>query len=152
MEKSRRIINADSIVGIITLLIAAAFISMSRDFPGASSDGVPGAGYFPTFISIFVIIFSVLLIGQGFIKQQKYFQKESEKKKSIMQMLEVYGALIVFFILWNLVPFIIAAIVFEVLLCIILKCSWKFTAIFSIAVVLLMYLIFTVAFKVSLNI
>lgn len=151
MAEKRRL-SADSVFGMVTLLTAVAFIAQSLQFKGASSDGVPGAGYFPIVASIFVALFSVLLIIEGIKKQNKYFEYDASKKQNLIQMLEVYGALIVFMILWNFVPFVVAALVLEVLLCRILKCSWKFTIIFSVIVVAVLYLIFNTAFRVKLDI
>lgn len=147
-----RKINADSIFGITTFLVAVAFIARSLQFDGASKDGVPGAGYFPIVVSLMIILFSVLLIIDGIRKQNKYFEIEEAKKQNLIQMLEVYGALVVFFVLWNFIPFVFAAIIFEVILCRILRCSWKFTILFSLISVIALYLIFNTAFKVRLDI
>ncbi len=145
-------LNADSVVGISILIIAFGFIAKSLQFDGVAKDGIPGAGYFPIFAASFMAIFAILLIIDGIKKQNIYFKIEDEKKKNLLQMVEVYGALIAFFILWNFIPFVLAALFLEIALCKILKCSWKFTIIFSIAVVVFLYLIFNTAFKVKLDI
>ncbi|MCF0261296.1 MAG: tripartite tricarboxylate transporter TctB family protein [Sphaerochaetaceae bacterium] len=148
-----KILNADSIFGMIMLIIAITFIAIAQtSYPGMTKDGVPGSKTFPIVTGICVAFFSVLLIIDGIKKQNSYFELKEGQKKNLIQMLEVYGAIALFMILWNFVPFIVAAIALEVALCKILKLSWKFTIIYSVIVVVVLYVIFAIAFKVRLNI
>lgn len=149
----KRILNADSIFGMITLIIAIAFIAVAQtSYPGVTRDGVPGSKTFPIVTGSCVAFFSVLLIIEGIKKQNVYFTLEEGQKQNLIQMIEVYASLLFFMVIWNFVPFIVAAIILEVMLCKILKLSWKFTIIYSVAVVVILYLIFAQAFQVRLNI
>lgn len=147
----KRIFNSEVIFGIIMILVSLYFIVSSQKFP-AGANGVPGAGYFPTIAASGVIIFSVLLVIQGFRDPKTYFKLDKAQIKNLIQMVEVLVALAVFLVLWNFIPFIPAALLYVLALCFILKQPWKFSIPYTIGLVLVLYLIFSVAFKVKLDI
>ncbi|MCI1208517.1 MAG: tripartite tricarboxylate transporter TctB family protein [Treponema sp.] len=148
----KRFLNAEVIFGDISALVALLFIAKARTFQNGSADGVPGPGYFPIFAASLLLLFSVLLIVSGVHKQTVYFQLDVSQKENLITVLLVFADLICFFILWYFIPFIIAAIVFQIILGRILKCSWKFTIIYAFTSVIVLYLLFHTAFKVKLNI
>ena len=147
----KRILNSEVIFGIIGILVSLYFILGSLEFPGGRN-GVPGAGYFPIIAASGVTVFSVLLVVQGFMKPKEYFKLSASQKSNLIQMVEVLVALAVFLVIWRFIPFIPAALLYVFALCLILKQPIKFSIPYTIGVVMVLYLIFSVAFKVKLNI
>lgn len=148
----KRIFNSDVIFGIIAILVAVYFIVAGQKLPGATKNGVPGSGYFSTIAACGVIFFSVLLMVQGMKKPQSYFNLDQTQLKNLGQMVAVLAALAGFLILWKFIPFIPAALLYVFVLSRILKQPLKFSIPYTIGVVVVLYLIFSVAFKVKLNI
>lgn len=148
----KRIFNSEVIFGILSILVALYFIITSTGLPGATKNGVPGSGYFPTIAAIGVLVLSVLMIIQGIKKPQEYFRIEKSQRGNLIQMIAVLAALAGFLIIWKYIPFIPAALIYVFALSVILRQPLKFSIPYTIGVVLVLYLIFSVAFKVKLNI
>lgn len=148
----KRILNGEVIMGCITALVALYFIMASTSLPGATKNGVPGSGYFPSIAAGGVLLFSLLLIVEGVRKPKEYFHLDPDQKKNLIQMLLVLAALGGFLVLWNLMPFIPAALIYMLVLAFILKQPLKFSIPYTVGIVVVLYLIFHVAFKVKLNI
>lgn len=148
----KRIFNSDVIFGIIALLASIYFIVEGKKFPGTTPNGVPGSGFFPTIAAGGVIVLSVLLIIQGIRKPQSYFNLTKEQIRNLIQMLIVFVVLAAFLVLWRFIPFLPAALLYVFALSRVLKQPLKYSIIYTIIVVLALYLIFSVAFKVNLNI
>ena len=147
----KKYLNSDVIFGVIGILVAVFFIINGQSLPG-SKNGVPGSNYFPVIAAIGVIIFSVLLVIQGIRNQKSYFKLTAEQKKNLGQMILVLLILAGFLVLWCYIPFLPAALIYVFALAMILKQPVKFAIPYTIGVVLVRYLIFSVAFKVRLNI
>lgn len=148
----KRIFNSEVIFGVVAIIAAVYFIVAGQQFPGTTKNGVPGSGYFPTIAAAGVIIFSVLLIIQGIRKPTEYFKMDKVQLQNLIQMLEVLAALAGFLVLWRFIPFLPAALIYVFVLSLILKQPLKFSIPYTIAVVVVLYLIFSVAFRVKLNI
>ena len=72
--------------------------------------------------------------------------------RNLYQMLEVLVALAGFLIIWRFIPFLPAAMLYVFVLSRILKQPTKYSIPYTIIVVVVLYLIFSVAFRVKLNI
>ena len=147
----KRILNSEVIFGLIMIAVAAYFIIGSQGLPG-EKNGVPGAGYFPIIAGSGVIVFSVLLVIQGIRKPKEYFKLEKSQLVNLRQMVLVLIDLAAFLVIWRFIPFIPAALLYVFVLTLILKQPLKFSIPYTIGVVMVLYLIFSVAFKVRLNI
>lgn len=147
----KKYFNSDVIFGVIAIAVSIFFIVQGQSLPG-SKNGVPGSSYFPTIAAIGVIIFSVLLILQGIRNPKSYFTLTAEQKKNLGQMVLVLVILAGFLVLWNFIPFLPAALIYVFALAMVLKQPVKFAIPYTIGVVVVLYLIFSVAFKVRLNI
>ena len=148
----KKYFNSDVIFGILAIAVSVFFIVQGQSLPGATSNGVPGSNYFPTVAAIGVIIFSVLLIVQGIRTPRSYFTLDQAQIKNLLQMVEVLVVLAGFLFIWTKIPFLPAAIIYVFALTRILKQPIKFSIPYTIGVVVVLYLIFSVAFKVRLNI
>lgn len=147
----KKFFNSEVIFGIIALLVAIYFIVAGRKLP-AGMNGVPGSAYFPTIAASGVIVFSVLLIIQGIKDPKTYFKIEGQQKNNLIQMVLCLAVMAIFLVIWRFIPFIPAALLFVFALSRILKQPIKFSIPYTICVVVILYLIFSVAFKVTLNI
>lgn len=148
----KRLLNSEVIFGVVAIIVSVYFIVAGLKFPGTTKNGVPGSGYFPTIAAVGVIVFSVLLIIQGIRKPTEYFKMDKAQLQNLIQMLEVLAALAGFLVLWRFIPFLPAALIYVFVLALILKQPLKFSIPYTIAVVVVLYLIFSVAFRVNLNI
>ena len=54
----KRIFNSEVIFGAVAILVSVYFIVAGQAFPGATKNGVPGSGYFPTIAAGGVILCS----------------------------------------------------------------------------------------------
>ncbi len=148
----KKYFNSDVIFGVIAIAVSLFFIINGQKLPGATANGVPGSNYFPTIAAIGVIIFSILLIIQGIRTPKSYFNLDKAQLKNLLQMVEVLIVLAGFLFIWTKIPFLPAALIYVFALTRILKQPLKFSIPYTIGVVVVLYLIFSVAFKVRLNI
>lgn len=148
----KRILNSETVFGLIIALVSLFFIIESRKFPPGTSDGVPGPGYFPTIAAVMVLLFSVAMMIKGYINPHIYFILPGGKKDTLIQMFMVIGNVMLFLIIWQFVPFIIAAAVMVFLMCLIFRQKIRFSIAYTAILVGALYFIFSVAFRVSLDI
>lgn len=108
-------IFGDVIFGVISLLISIWFMVMAQGFKaGSASDGVPGAGFFPTIVCIIMIVVSIALIIQGFRKKDHYFtsvKRFQDISENTRNLILTCVALIAFVLLWKFTLFIPAIVV-----------------------------------------
>lgn len=148
----KRFLNSEVIFGVVAIFVAVFFIVSGWKLPGETANGVPGSGYFPAIAAGGVIIFSMLLIIQGLRNPKTYFRMNEVQYRNLYQMLEVLVALAGFLIIWRFIPFLPAAMLYVFVLSRILKQPMKYSIPYTIIVVVVLYLIFSVAFRVKLNI
>lgn len=145
------LLHSEVIFGIITSLISIFFFLGSRFFPEGTVDGVPGPGYFPTLLSVFLFVLSVALIISGLKKEDRYFALtetiNNNLKSLFLTMLSMAG----FLIMWRYVPFVISAFLFLLFLNLIFKQSMKFSLMFSAVMVGIVYYVFSNVFNVILD-
>ena len=148
----KKFFNSEVIFGVIAILVAIYFIVAGKKLPGPTRGGVPGSGYFPNIAAYGVIFFSVLLIIKGFRKPTSYFKLDKAQIRNLYQMLAVLVTLAGFLVLWRYIPFVPAALIYVFVLSLIFKQPLKFSIPYTIIVVMALYLIFSVAFRVKLDI
>lgn len=127
----------------IIACIAVFFLIPALGMPSGSSDGAPGPGYFPTIISIAVLLLCIpVLLGYRKDKK-KYFQQNELQKKNLKRLIIVGGTIVLYTILFQYVPFIPLTIVFAIFLNWIFKQKWVFNIIFSVVITMVLYFIFS---------
>lgn len=147
----KRLLNSEMIFGALLGIVAVAFILISLQFPAGTHDGVPGPGYFPILAASVVLLLSVILMVQGFLHPKTFFALTADEKGNLVQVLLIIGTVLAFLVLWQFVPFVIAASALVFGMCLVLKCNIKFSAIYSVALVGILYVIFSIAFRVNLD-
>ena len=153
--------KGDAISGIaITLLgfgvTVYTLVENTMRFNAQTSDGVPGAGFFPVLLgSVLGILGIVLLIRSTCEKSEKVQSAAAseETKKNIKMLVLTITAIVVFFILWQLTKlFILWALALVIFLNFIFERTWKFNIIYSLVFVTFIYLAFVVGFSIQFNI
>ncbi|MDR1933949.1 MAG: tripartite tricarboxylate transporter TctB family protein [Spirochaetales bacterium] len=125
------------------IVIALAFMIPAFDFPGGSSDGAPGPGYFPVILCVIILILSIILAVSYLRHKEKYFQTNQTERNNLGVFLITGGAVILYTIMFIFLPFIPLTIAFIIFLNRLYKRTWKFNITFSIAFTLIMYVIFS---------
>jgi putative tricarboxylic transport membrane protein len=140
----------DAISGVLFILLGLAFLAMSWSFPKGSQDGVPGPGYFPIVISIFLIALSLLMIVIGFVEKTSFNFFDELFKVNLTTFLLTNVAIIGYLVLWSVIPFVLNTIVFLIALGMIFRRGLKANIVFSITVSVAIYLLFGHVFHVML--
>lgn len=145
-------INGDVVFGIISLLISIWWTAMASKFPGGTTDGVPGPGYFPIIISICLMIMSIILIFKGLKNKKVYFNVKEWPKENKKVFLLTIIAVLIFVALWINVSYILACFLLLFCLGYIYGLKLNKNIIISIAFTAGTYLIFNNVFHVMLKI
>lgn len=86
--------NANSISGLIVIIIAGFFYALTFDFPDSSNQAV-GAEFMPRVYCIFLFVLGAMLIFQGVREKSHPTQEEDTFKYSAITMLLVLVYLII---------------------------------------------------------
>jgi len=127
----------------ISIAVALFFMIPALSMPGGSADGAPGPGYFPTIISVIVIVLSVVL-GIEYIKEdKKTFDQTETQKKNKPTLFIVCITTLVYTILFAFIPFIPLTIVAVGFINWLLGKKWIPNIVFSIVFTLIIYFVFS---------
>jgi hypothetical protein len=125
------------------IVAALVFMIPAFDFPGGSSDGAPGPGYFPIIVCVAIFVLSGILAVSYLRRGVKYFQTNNTERKNLPVLLITGGAVVLYTILFMFLPFIPLTIGFLVFLNRLYKRTWKFNIVFSIVFTVVMYFVFS---------
>ncbi|GAB6109776.1 tripartite tricarboxylate transporter TctB family protein [Fusibacter bizertensis] len=146
-------LKTNVISSVIFIIIGAIFIKPSLDLglSSATSDGVPGAGFFPFIMSFGIILLGLYLLVTSLIKLKRgdMSVKEIMNKINFKNTVVMFLIIVGYVILWNIVGYYIATFMTAVFANWYFKRSWIFTIGFSSVFVLLIYVIFTVGLKIQ---
>ena len=161
-EKEAHVMRkGDAVSGIaITLLgfgvVVYTLAENTMRFNAQTSDGVPGAGFFPVLLGTVLGILGVVLLIRSILEKGGRTPpsgSREETRKNIKMLLLTIAAIVVFFVLWQLTKlFILWALALVVFLNFIFERAWKFNIIYSVVFVAFIYLAFVVGFSVQFNI
>lgn len=151
--------KGDTIPGLLTAVFgfAVAFYTLSEDtmkFRAQSSDGVPGAGFFPVLLGFVVGILGVALMVRGLTQRGsvQYFKLDEELKRNLRTMCLVVVGIVVFFVLWQTTKqFILCVPVLCFYLNVLFGRSLKYNIIYTVVFTVFLYAAFVVGFKVQFN-
>lgn len=151
--------KGDTIPGFIAVLFgfSVAIYTLLEDtmkVEAQSSDGIPGAGFFPVLLGMVVGLLGVVLMLRG-LRQKggvQYFQLDPEIKKNLKTLALVVAGLVVFFILWQVSKqFILCVAILCFFLNSIFKRTLNYNIIYTLVFTAFLYLAFVVGFKVQFN-
>lgn len=150
-------LKGDVIPGLLVVLTGVFFlittmVTPNLAFGSTTSDGVPGAGFFPYIFSVVLIILGAALFMRG-LRQNgavQYMKLDDELRQNLKLLLKTTVGLIAFLAFWQLTTlFFVGVLLFCLYLNIIFQRTRKFTAIYAIGFTLFVYLVFSVAFSIQ---
>ena len=151
MRHKSDIVSTGAFMAVAVLFVAGA---LRLGVGSATSDGVPGAGFFP-----FVLAPIILVLGLAQITL--FFRDRGEKKASFAlppdcranaaRIAATIGAMLGLFALWKLICFEAAAPAFCLFLNWVYGRGWLFNLIFSVLMTLLIHLLFTRLLYIQFN-
>ena len=146
--------NSDVYSGSAFLAVAAVFIvgGLQLGVASPTADGVPGAGFFPVVIGATVALLGIILIAQSRLfkgERKESFRMISEQKKNIRHLVLTVVSLIGMFVVWHLINFEVALIVFSLFINRVYGRSWLFCILFTVVFVGLIYLMFDKVFHIQ---
>lgn len=132
------------------LMLAVLFMWMSLELPFYESEGLPGAGFFPRFISGIFILLTLYHVILLFLKSDKQ-EKRQWHKAVIAKQIVVFMFLILTLILTNVIGMLPAIGIFMfILLTFMQKIQWLKALLFTILVIIIMYATFVLWLNISL--
>ena len=146
--------KGDTIPGLITAIFgySVAIYTLLEDtmrVNAQSSDGVPGAGFFPVLLGFAVGILGTILFVRGILQKGsvQYFQVDPEIKFNLKRL-----GLVIFFILWQTTKrFIVCVPILCFALNAIFGRKLKYNIIYTVVFTAFIYLAFVVGFSIQFN-
>ncbi|MDR2588306.1 MAG: tripartite tricarboxylate transporter TctB family protein [Spirochaetales bacterium] len=123
--------------------LALAFMIPAFGFPGGSSDGAPGPGYFPIILCTVILFLSAVLAVSYLRHTEKYFATNEAERSNLPVLLVTAGAVVIYTIMFMFLPFIPLTLAFLIFLNRLYKRTWKYSVVFSLVFTLVMYAIFS---------
>lgn len=153
-------LKGDTVPGMITILIGIFFLvkTLATDnlsFVATTSDGVPGAGFFPCILSGALIFSGIILMIRGLRQngEKQYVALDAEMRGNIKILLLTVAGLAVFLAFWYLTDlFIVGVLLFAVFLNKLYERKWKYTIIYAVIFTVFIYLVFMTAFSIEFTV
>lgn len=146
-------VKKNIISSIIFLFFGLLFIRPSLDLGWSSktSDGVPGAGFFPTVMMIAIILLSgfILISNAMKLKEPSDHERKSVNLENAKNVVVLILSIAIYLVLWKIIGYYFATFIVAVLLNYYFKRTMFFTFGFSAVFVSLIYVIFTAGLKIQ---
>lgn len=133
--------------GIIILCLGIVSLVIALGYSYAGIVG-PGPGFFPVWLSAILIVLAIWYIFES-IKGKNVSAEDWPRGQSLKQIFFIIMSLISYFILFLLVGFILAGIIFLIIL-FYKEYKWYVTASLSVGITLFIYVMFNTVLKVHL--
>lgn len=151
--------KGDTIPGLIILLfgLSVAVYTLVEDsmrVNAQTSDGVPGAGFFPVLLGFVLAVLGGALFVRGLMQKGsvQYFQVDPEIRRNLRRLVLAVAGIVVFFILWQLTrQFVPCMAVLCFYLNFIFGRSVKYNIIYTAVLTAFIYLAFVVGFSIQFN-
>ncbi|MDR2392173.1 MAG: tripartite tricarboxylate transporter TctB family protein [Planctomycetota bacterium] len=151
MRHKSDLVSTGAFMAAAILFIAGA---LRLGVGSATSDGVPGAGFFPFILGLIILVL-------GAVQATLFFRDRGEKKASfalppdrranVARIAATVGGMLGLFVLWKLVCFEAAAPAFCLFLNRVYGRGWLFNVVFSVLMTLLIHLLFTRLLYIQFN-
>lgn len=149
--------KGDTIPGLLVCAFGLTFLISTIMTPNltiqsTTSDGVPGAGFFPYLLSTVVTLLGAALTVRG-IRQKgsvQYIKLDPEILKNLKVLALTVLGLVVFLAFWQLTHlFIVGVLLFCLYLNKLFERSWKFNAVYTVIFTVFIYAVFTLGFSIQ---
>ena len=151
--------KGDTIPGLITAIFgySVAIYTLLEDtmrVNAQSSDGVPGAGFFPVLLGFAVGILGTILFVRGILQKGsvQYFQVDPEIKFNLNRLSLTAVSIVIFFILWQTTKRFIVCV--PSLCCArnaVFGRKLKYNIMYTVVFTAFIYLAFVVGFSIQFN-
>lgn len=142
--------------GILSLMVGLlVFIqALQYGFFSITSDGVPGAGFFPVITGGILILSAIILIIRTvFISSDRqYFKLDPEQLQNIRPFVLTTAGIVGLFIIWHSAGFYPATILFCLFINWVHGRTIRFNLIYSAVVAVFIYAAFTLGLNISFRI
>ena len=137
-------IKKDVLSGAAAVCIAVAFMfpSLRLGVASLTSDGVPGPGFFPFFVSLLVIGLGAALILMGFLRKDADEYVTFVFNENSKNVFVTIAAFVAYLVLWLVSDFFLASALLVVFLNYYYARSLKFNVVFTITFISMVYLVF----------
>ena len=137
-------IKKDVLSGAAAVCIAVAFMfpSLRLGVASLTSDGVPGPGFFPFFVSLLVIGLGVALILKGFLRKDADEYATFVFDDNSRKVFVTVAAFAAYLALWRVSDFFLSSALLVVFLNFYYARSLKFNIVYTIVFILMVYLVF----------
>ncbi len=140
-------IKSDVVAGAVVLCLGILTLILSFQYSYSGIVGL-GPGFFPFWLSIFLIILAPIYMYES-LKGKNVSSEEWPKGESLKRILFIIMTLFVFLLLFILCGFMIASVIFLALL-FYKEYKWYTTAILSVGITVIVYVIFNTLLKAYL--
>ena len=140
-------IKSDVVAGAVVLCLGIFSLIISFQYSYSGIVGL-GPGFFPFWLSIFLIILAPIYMYES-LKGKNVSSEEWPKGESLKRILFIIMTLFVFLLLFILCGFMIASVIFLALL-FYKEYKWYTTAILSVGITVIVYVIFNTLLKAYL--
>lgn len=140
-------IKSDVVAGAVVLCLGILTLILSFQYSYSGIVGL-GPGFFPFWLSIFLIILAPIYMYES-LKGKNVSCEEWPKGESLKRILFIIMTLFVFLLLFILCGFMIASVIFLALL-FYKEYKWYTTAILSVGITVIVYVIFNTLLKAYL--
>ena len=153
------LLRGDTIPGLLTMAlgfgtVAYTFAAPTLTFGAKTSDGVPGAGFFPIILGFVVGALGIVLFVRG-LRQRgavRYIQIDAEIKRNLVSVALTVAGIAVFLVLWQLThKFVPCLAVLSLYLNVVFRRSWRFNVIFTVVLTAFIYFAFAKGFHVQFD-
>ncbi|MEJ5229034.1 tripartite tricarboxylate transporter TctB family protein [Pseudothermotoga sp. U03pept] len=145
---------SDTILGVFLIALAIFVLISSSSFPNLVVRGekLPGPKYFPSLLSILMILLGVFYIVSSIFKLRKREKNQIDKssKGQLSPLLVVLTSSILFVPVVQLVGTTVGVIAITFSMMVFFRVKWYYSAVISVTLALLIRLVFEVLFKVPL--
>lgn len=147
MKTNMSNIKSDVVAGAVVLCLGILTLILSFQYSYSGIVGL-GPGFFPFWLSIFLIILAPIYMYES-LKGKNVSSEEWPKGESLKRILFIIMTLFVFLLLFILCGFMIASVIFLALL-FYKEYKWYTTAILSVGITVIVYVIFNTLLKAYL--
>ena len=150
MKKIR--LDTRGVLGLCGLAVSVYWYVSALSFPASTFDGTPGAGFFPKILAVVMAILSIAMVIKSIASPEVLMGFKTMEKATLIKLIAVIPACIVFLLLWKYVSFVPAFAVLMFGLSLLLGMKWWKGLLFSAIFTALVYTLFTVVLQVILRI
>lgn len=135
--------------GLFLIVLFGFMLYRSLAYPYTIGGGRPGAGFFPIWLSILILVFSSLYIYQS-IKGKEEDVDVLPKDKTLRSILYVFGCMVLFVLIAPYVGFVSASTLFLFMLFYYEKYIWYKALSMSLVTSIILFLLFNTVLGVAL--